>query len=267
MSNLVESIARKTATFTSKHSAGIVSGIAAAGVIATAIMAVKATPKALKLIEDKKKVSDKDDLTVKETVKTAWKCYIPAAVIGVSTIACIFAANTLNKRQQALLTSAYVVVSNSYEEYKGKVKKIYGEEAHQRIMRELAVEKAQKVPIEAGSCFCNHTLGFDDLDDEERLFYDAMGERYFTSTVTRVLEAEYHLNRNFTLGWIPSLNDFYDFLGLDNTDFGDTVGWTNSSGSYYWIDFEHMKTEIDGGLECWIIESDVPPTPEFLEDR
>lgn len=252
-----------------KYSPVALSCVASVGVFVTTIIAVKATPKAMEIIKKDSQNNhggDADAYTTKEAVVSAWKCYIPAAAFGISTIACIMGANALNRHQQAALTSAYALLNNSYKEYKGKLKELYGEEAHQKIMRELAVEKAKDTPIVAEGFLCNRTLGFDDINDDECLFYDTIGERYFTSTIIRVLEAEYHFNRNFCLGCIPSLNDFYEFLGLEKTEYGNTVGWTNSNGDYYWIDFYHTRSEIDNHMNCWLLEVEYAPTPEFLED-
>lgn len=266
----------KSKSYLKRSSPTILTCVSVIGVVATTVMAVRATPKVMRLIEQSEvekslklgqgSESLDGELTPLEVVQLTWKCYIPAALVGLSTIACIFGANALNQRQQASLTSAYALVNSSYKEYKSKLKELYGEEAHQKIMRELAVEKAENIPIEAVTFLGGQTLGFDDLDTDECLFYDSIGDRYFTSTIIRVLEAEYHFNRNFCLGWIPSLNDFYEFLGLEKTECGDAVGWTNSNGDYYWIDFFHTHTEIDGTMDCWVIETAQPPTPEFLED-
>lgn len=248
----------------------VLSCIASAGVIVTAITAAKATPKAVELVyADSRKKHDGNPhaYTKKEAIAAAWKCYIPAVALGASTIACIMGANALNRRQQAALTSAYALIRNSYKEYKDKVKELYGEDTHQRIMRELAAEKAEPVSIQSGCLMGYRAFGFDEADEKERLFYDAIGERYFTSTISQVISAEYHLNRNFCLGWIPSLNDFYEFLGLEKTEYGDTVGWTNSDGEYYWIDFSHTHANVDETMDCWIIEADQTPTADFLDDR
>ena len=91
--------------FLRRNSSTILTCIGAVGVVATAVMAVKATPKALERIEHAKEEKG-EDLTVLETINVAGPVYIPAAVTGVATIACIFASNTLNKHQQAMLTSA-----------------------------------------------------------------------------------------------------------------------------------------------------------------
>ena len=243
--------------------------VSAAGVVATAVMAAKATPKAMELIRaDSRKNHDGDPYayTKKEAIKSCWKCYIPTAAIGVSTIICIFGSTALTRRQQVSLASAYALLEKSYKEYRGKVKELYGEEAHQTIMKELAVEKAKDISIYAPNLVGCSNLEFQDADEETRLFYDSFSKRYFESTISRVLQAEYHLNRNFTLGATPSLNDFYDLLGLERTEHGDSIGWTNSDGSYYWIDFNHYKTTVDGTMECWIIESEFLPDSQFLED-
>ena len=100
-----------------KASPTILTCIGAAGVVATAVLAVKATPKADSLIKaDSRRNHDGDPYaaTKLEAVKSCWKCYMPAAATGVATIICIFGANTLNKKQQASLASAYALVNRSY---------------------------------------------------------------------------------------------------------------------------------------------------------
>lgn len=135
-----------------KASPTILTCIGAAGVVATAVLAVKATPKADSLIKaDSRRNHDGDPYaaTKLEAVKSCWKCYIPAAATGVATIICIFGANTLNKKQQASLASAYALVNRSYSDYKHKLKELYGEDAHKKIMESIAAEKSSMPPITA----------------------------------------------------------------------------------------------------------------------
>lgn len=112
----------------------------------TSVMAVKAIPRALDLIEKAEKEKG-DDLTRWETVKVAGPTYIPAILLGTSTIACIFGAQILNQRQQAALMSAYALLDQSYKEYKNKVKEIYGKEAYNEIINSIMVEKAKEVGV------------------------------------------------------------------------------------------------------------------------
>lgn len=211
-----------------KASPTILTCIGAAGVVATAVLAVKATPKADSLIKaDSRRNHDGDPYaaTKLEAVKSCWKCYIPAAATGVATIICIFGANTLNKKQQASLASAYALVNRSYSDYKHKLKELYGEDAHKKIMESIAAEKSSMPPITATGGFSNSSLEFEDANEEQRLFYDSFSKRYFQATISQVLQAEYHINRNMVLGAFVTLNDFYDFLGISHVEGGDVVGW------------------------------------------
>lgn len=252
----------------------ILTCISAAGVVATTVLAVKATPKALKQVDMAKKaktMQNGEKLTRMETIGACWQCYVPTAITGIATIGCIFGANALNRRQQASLVSAYTLVSRSYNRYKQKVKEIYGEEAHKKIMKSLAVEKSTKPPLYAGTLLGMSSLDFEDANEEEMLFYDAISERYFQATISQVLQAEYHLNRNFALsGGFITLNQFYEFLGIEGVPGGDRVGWMVSD-ELYWVDFNHEKTVVDDGLngevECYIIDAPFPPTTEEEYDE
>lgn len=255
-----------------KASPTILTCIGAAGVVATAVLAVKATPKADSLIKaDSRRNHDGDPYaaTKLEAVKSCWKCYIPAAATGVATIICIFGANTLNKKQQASLASAYALVNRSYSDYKHKLKELYGEDAHKKIMESIAAEKSSMPPITATGGFSNSSLEFEDANEEQRLFYDSFSKRYFQATISQVLQAEYHINRNMVLGAFVTLNDFYDFLGISHVEGGDVVGWLLSD-SMYWIDFDNSKAMVDDGLNgeipCYVVDAEFSPQPESAWD-
>lgn len=240
--------------FLKKNSATILTVAAAAGVITTSILSAKAAIKASRVLAHKEEEKG-EKLTLEETMSAVWTIYIPPVVAGVSTIACVFGANILNQRQQASLASAYALIDSSYKEYKAKLKELYGEEAHNNIVDAIAAEKCDEVHISAGGLTSAYTQEIES-DAEPRLFYDEYSGRYFETTIEKVLLAEYHLNRNYILRGFARLNEFYEFLGLEPTDYGETVGW-DICGEIYWIDFNHRKAFIgddNDGFECYIIE-------------
>lgn len=143
------------------------------GVVATAVLAVKATPKAVRLCEDLREKKE-DEPTKLEYVKTAWKCYIPAAAVGVSTIACMFGANVLNKRGQAALMSAYALMDSSYKGYKKKVKELYGDDADAQVKTEIAKD--------------NYDESEASEDEESELFFDFATLRYFRAPMSEVVQ-------------------------------------------------------------------------------
>ena len=81
--------------FFKRNASTILTCVGGVGVIATAVLAVKATPKAYERIEKAKKEKG-EELTKFETVKAAAHSYIPTVAVGVGTLVCIFGANALN---------------------------------------------------------------------------------------------------------------------------------------------------------------------------
>lgn len=267
----MQKMLHKSGLYIRKYSPVALSCVASVGVVVTAVFAVKATPKAIVLIHaDSRKKHDGDPYayTKKEAVAAAWKCYIPAVAFGASTIACIMGANALNRSQQAALTSAYALVQKSYKEYKDKLKELYGEETHNAIIDSIVKEQCKDISISTSGGWYNSTLDFGDGMEPEitRTFYDAFSQRYFESTIEKVIQAEYHLNRNFMFAGTIPLNDFYEFLGLEKTDLGDSVGWSSVNGDIYWIDFNHHRITLEDGMEIYVIEMVFEPTADWMED-
>ena len=77
------------------NSSTILTCIGAVGVVATAVMAVKATPRALECIEEAREEKG-EELTKFEVVNVAGPAYIPAVITGAATVACIFGANVIS---------------------------------------------------------------------------------------------------------------------------------------------------------------------------
>lgn len=242
----------KSRVFVKRNSATILTFVGAAGVIATTVTAVKATPKAILLLE-KAKEEKGEELTKVETVKIAAPVYIPTVVLGVSTLACIFGANILSKKGQASLMSAYALADSSYKDYRKKVDELYGKEAGSQVRAKLAKDKYNECPIE--------------VEDGKRLYYDNYSRQYFEATPFEVQKAEYELNKTLMLEDGVYLNEWYRQLGIDQLEHGFDFGWTVGANmeSYWqtWIDFDHEKVVMDDGLECIIISFAQEPFPDF----
>lgn len=241
--------------FLKRNGSTILTVAGAVGVVATAVMAVKATPKAMTLLELAEEEKG-EELTKTEIFKTAAPAYIPAAATGVSTIACIFGANVLNKRQQAALTSAYALLDSSYKEYKNKVKELHGEEADAEIKTEIAKDHydEEKPDLKPSK--------------DERLFFDFYSMRYFYSTLENVLRAEHVFNEQFMMNGSACLNELYDMWGLARIDSGYQLGWPAYSGNeecgYNKIEFVYDRFELDEDLEAICISMPIEPTEDYM---
>lgn len=251
-------LVRNTKLFVSRNGSTILTCMAGVGLVATAVLTAQATPKALTRVENAREEKG-EDLTKVETVIAAAPAYIPPILTGVATLACMFGANTLNKRQQASMASAYALLDTSYKEYKKKVEELYGEGANDKVKEEIAKDKyaeSELVP-EPGM----------------QLFFDDFSGRIFESTIAKVQEAEYNLNRDLSMQGYATLNDFYNYLGLERIEGGDQLGWSSGMNfDYYWqewidfghhkgkVDFAHNKAPMGDDLECIIITMFSEPT-------
>lgn len=246
----------KSKVFLKKNSPTILTCVGAVGVVVTTVTAVKATPKAVLLLE-KAEEEKGEKLTKFEKVKIAGPLYVPSVVLGTGTLACIFGANVLNKRAQASVISAYTLLDGAYKDYKKKVDELYGEETGAQVRAEIAKDKYDDRDNDI------------ELEGDERLYYDYYSERYFHATPYEVQKAEYEINRSLMLDDSACLNDWYLQLGLEPLEHGDDFGWTTygNMDAYWqtWVDFHHEKVVMDDGLECIIITFGQEPFMDYTE--
>lgn len=214
----------------------ILSGIAVAGVVGTVVLAAKATPKAVDNIreeslakhpvllkENGKVVSYEniwlpEELTVRQVVACTWRCYIPTAIAGTATIACIIGGNAIGLRQQAAVLGAYTLVDGAFREYKDKVHEIISAPKARSIDDEIAKDHLEKNPPVDKQVIITG-LG-------EQLCYDSLTGRYFKSDIEAIRKAANEINAKVLSEMYAPQDDFYELLGLGPTTIGQELGWT-----------------------------------------
>lgn len=237
----------------SDHAPEILTGLGVAGMITTVVLAVKATPKALDLIEDAEEEKG-EVLTRVETVKVAWKPYIPAAVTGVVSTACLIGASSVSVRRNAALTAAYQLSTTALAEYKEKVVETIGEKKEKAIHDKMAQDKVDNNPPSKNEII--FTGGGDTL------CLDALSGRYFKSDKNKIEKAVNSLNFRMTGGMEMSisLNEFYDAIGLSRLPMGEELGWRTDKGL---IDLHYGAVLTADNEPCMVIEHLMPPEYGF----
>ena len=231
----------------------ILTFVSAIGVIGTAVIAARETPKALRLI-NKAEMKKEAALTRMELVCAAGPAYIPVVAIGITTITCMFGANVLNRKQQASIVSAYALLNARYRKYRETLVCLHGNEADKEVLSAMAREHY------------DHHITDMSIPDQKVVFYDDISGNSFEAYERDVIDAEYHINRNFVLRGYVSLNEFYQFLGLPETEYGETVGWCSADG-YSWIDFQHkLVSRDDGGMDIYSIEMMYEPDLDYMRE-
>lgn len=244
----VSTFIRNARTSIAKHSPEILTGIGIAGMITTTILAVKATPKALRLLEERKKELWVDELTPGETIKTAWKCYVPAAVTGVASVACLVGASTVSLKRNAAIATAYKLSETALTEYKEKVIETIGEKKEKTVREKIASDKLKNDPVTKHDVIVT--------DKGTTLCYDAMFGRYFYSDRDEINRAINKLNRNIVVNFYTSLNEFYFELNLNPVKGGNDLGWNIDDGE---IVAEFDTQLSDDGRPCLVMSYNVAP--------
>ena len=236
-----------------KYSPGILTGIGIAGMIGATFMAVKATPKALYLIEAKKEESEVEELTTVETIKTCWTCYIPATLTTVVSAACLIGASTVSAKRNAALATAYSISEAALREYQEKVVEVIGEKKEKAVRDAVAKDQIERDPVTKSEVVIIDS-------NSNTLCYEPLSGRYFKSTIDKIKKAEIKLDRQMIQEMYVSLNDFYWEIGLDGTDLGDKMGWNLSKG---YMDLSFSSQLADDGTPCAVIVYGIPPVYDY----
>ncbi len=236
-----------------KYSPGILTGIGIAGMIGATFMAVKATPKALYLIETKKEEAEVEELTPVETIKTCWKCYIPATLTTVLSAVCLIGASTVSAKRNAALATAYSISEAALREYQEKVVEVIGEKKEKAVRDAVAKDQIERDPVTKSEVVIIDS-------NSNTLCYEPLSGRYFKSTIDKIKKAEIKLDRQMIQEMYVSLNDFYWEIGLDGTDLGDQMGWNLSKG---YMDLSFSSQLADDGTPCAVIVYGIPPVYDY----
>jgi hypothetical protein len=245
----------------------ILTGAAVTGVISTGILAVKATPRALKILEEERRKRDEyekviardgdgreiilakgDTLTNREVVQLVWKCYIPATGMCLGTIACIIGAHKVNQRRNAALMGLYSLSEVAFKEYKEKVAETIGKVKEQRIRDEIDADHIKANPPNSAQVIFT---GKGDV-----MCYDSLTGRYFRSDIEKIRRTVNELNRRLMSEMFLDLNDLYFELGIPTTKLGDELGFNLDDGL---LEINFSSAITDDGQPCLVLNYEVVP--------
>lgn len=213
-----------TKKFLVKHSPEILTGLGVSSMIASTVLAVKATPKAHETIKEMEEKNE--NVTTYDKVKMVYKDYIPSLITGGVGLACIFGANHINHKRNAVLTAAYTISESTLTKYKDKIVKDFGEEKAKQIDRvireEVKKEKKQDV---------NHELN--KADKEHFIIVDSFSGLRMPkgTTLNKVDSVINEINKIMNYDMYVSAEEWYDRLGFKNIpDCAKDVGWKLEDG-------------------------------------
>ena len=272
MKNIKENLMKtykRTELKVRKHSPEILAGVGVVGVIASTVMACKATTKLSDILEESKDQLDqiktvavdpayadkyseddaKKDTTityVQTGVKVA-KSYAPSVILCAGSLGCLLASNNILKKRNAALSAAYMTVDKSFKEYRKRVADRFGEEVEKEIRYNIKAKEITAVD-ENGNEVTETVKVMDGTDDPNT--YSDYARFFDESCAAWQNDAEYNLTflkaqQQYANDLLKSrgrlfLNEVYRMLGIDETKAGQVVGWVynpdNPTGDNF-VDF------------------------------
>ena len=257
-------IIHKATTVARKYAPQILSVVAVGGMVATAVSAVKETPKVQEVLAQKEKEAG-EPLEWFEKVYYAAPHYKKTLIFGVGTAACILGAQFLNQKKQAALVSTCKLLEEAYNDYRVKVKEIGGDDVYNQV--EEAVAKS--IYDQDYDIIGDHDSLANPECERARLFYidDGYNRKWIETDPVRIMNGEYEVNRKLHSNGGVYLNDFNRAIGLPEIPAGWDLGWSSyeiqSTYSKEWIEFDHLEIMLEDGLTGIIVTPLVPPTYDF----
>lgn len=204
------------------------------GVSTAIVSAIKATPKAIKLLEERDKKNPIPPTPI-EVVKTCYKPYVKAALIFIMALCCIVSSHSVNVRRNAALAAAYTISDTALREYKDKAIDILGKDADQRVTDAIAKDKIEKNKVVMADVILT--------EKGNSLCYDVLSGRYFRSSIEKLRQAECEINNELRSEDYCTLNEFYYAVGLPTIEpLGDDLGWNVNKG--------YLKLEFSSQISC-----------------
>lgn len=241
-----------------KHSPEILAVVGTVGVVASAVMACKATTKIDTILDEHKdtvekihkyiehpeelpaevEYSEKDaqkDLTIAygKTGLNFVKLYGPSIVLGVTSLGCLLTSNQILRKRNIALAAAYTAVDKGFKEYRARVVDRFGADLDRELRYDIKAKqieetvtdengkkkKVKKTVMEIDPSSVSDFAKFFGPGSEE---WDPDHPEYNLSFLRG--EQRYANDLLKSRGHL-FLNEVYDRLGIERTRAGQVVGW------------------------------------------
>lgn len=262
-----------------KHSPEILVVVGVVGVVASTVMACKATLKVNEVLDDANadiekihaaveaghteagaeydEADGKKELAIvyaQSGVKFA-KLYGPAIVLGVVSVGCIVASHRILSKRNVALAAAFASVDRGFKEYRGRVIERFGEEMDRELKYNIkAKEVEEKVVDENGNeKIVTKTV---QVGEPERSPYTKCFDEYCTGwtknaedNLTFLLCQQNYANERLQAKGHLFLNDVYEMLGMQKTKAGQVIGWYCDKNHEGVVDFGIFNIHDEGSRD------------------
>jgi len=270
--NALTSKVGKKLLLAQKHTPTILFAAGIVGVVATAVLASRATLKLDEILDEHEDNIDlvkgasnagyseqdrKQDLIVCyiRTGSRIAKIYAPAVIVGLASIAALTGSHVVLNRRNVALTAAYAAVDKAFRQYRDRVLEEFGYDKDQELRygyeeREIVEETdkgpktkmLKRVSVNSASMYAKW------FDEGNPNWEPSAGRNMmFLRMQQQFANDKLHMN-----GYL-FLNDVYEMLGMKRTSEGQAVGWVLDGGnSDNFVDFGFEGKQNQEGVRDFI---------------
>lgn len=210
---------KRTERVLRNNSPTILSALGVSGTLTTTYLAIKASFKAVYVIDGEQKRLDREEkshpLDNKEKAQLVWKLYIPTGVSVALTIGCIIGGAKMGTKKTAAAYSLLSVSEKAFSEYKDKVIEQIGDKKEQDIRDAIAQDRVNNNPEK----------GIVVVGPGNVLCYEMHTGRYFNCDMETLRKAENKINAKLIHEMDATLSDFYYMVRLPHTSYSSMSGW------------------------------------------
>ena len=237
-----------------KHSPEILAVAGVVGIVASGIMACKASTKLSGVIEETKEQLDqvhdyvekngfsdkyteedsKKDTTIiyTQTAVKLVKLYGPAVILGTLSITAMLTSNKILRKRNIALAAAYTTVDRAFKDYRGRVIERFGEELDRELKYNLKSKEIEEVVTDENGEETSVKKTVKAMNPNDISQY----ARFFDESCSSWNKSQFHnqmflkQQQNYANDLLKSqgylfLNDVYKMLGMDVAPYGQVVGW------------------------------------------
>lgn len=212
--------------FASEHRTSLMIGGGIAGMVIAGVTAVRVTPKASMLLEERRcskhdayleNTEANPQLTIKDYIQVMWKYYLPPIALATVSAGAIIFAHKVDRKENAALAAAYAISESRLKEYSEKVLETVGEKKEKEVRNAIDKDRVNNNQPVDGEIIST--------GQGDTLCMDAWNGRYFYSDIEVLRRAAVDLSRAVLNDETVTLNDFYDRIDLPQTKNGDFFAW------------------------------------------
>ena len=257
MANVSRSIHKVGFKF-KKHSPEILIVTGVIGVVASAVMACKATTKVNDIVEEtkdtvdkihdavenKKHTSDGEEYTQEvankdlaivyaQTGLKFAKLYGPSVMLGIASIGCIVGSNHILRKRNVALAAALTAVETSFKDYRSRLIDKFGKGLDRELRFGIKAKEIEEKTVDENGKETTVTKTIEVADPNvAHSIYSVVfceGNSGWTKNAELnkvfLIQQQNYANDKLRLNGVLTLNEVYDMIGAPRTAYGQIAGW------------------------------------------